>query len=281
PAAARAARRAAPAAPAPGAALRLLGYGLGGRAALVVARGAARPAAADAQRFRALVARRAAGEPAAYLTGTRAFYGRDFAVDARVLIPRPETEHLIEASLAALAARRAPRILDVGTGSGCIAVTLAAERSDARVVASDRWPGPLRVARANALRHGVAGRVALVRGDLTRGLRLDAFDLVASNPPYVAPSARPTLSPEVVDHEPSAALFGDDDGRGPLRRLLDAAASPRGLRPDAHLIVELGHDQGDWLVDAVARRAPRLVLADLVRDYGGHRRTAVVRRVAA
>ncbi|MEL7060993.1 MAG: peptide chain release factor N(5)-glutamine methyltransferase [Acidobacteriota bacterium] len=231
-----------------------------------------RVAAAAAEQFRALLARRADGEPVAYLLGEREFWGRSFAVDDRVLVPRPETEHLVEAALERLVDDAAPRILDVGTGSGCLAVTLACEIPTARIVASDLSAGALAVATANARRHGVGERVLAVRADLARGLPLGAFDLVVSNPPYVAPDA--SLPRDVAGYEPHQALFAAEGGRAALRRLLDAAAF---LRAGAHLLLEIGHDQGAWLRAAAAAR-PHLGLVELIRDYGGHERTAVLRR---
>lgn len=231
---------------------------------------------ADAARYLDLVQRRAGGEPAAYLTGRREFYGRDFLVDPRVLVPRPETEHLVE-SVLELDLRAEPgrplRLLDVGTGSGCIAVTLALELTDgARIVATDLSADALDVARANALR--LDADVRFVRADLTTALRLAAFDVVASNPPYVAHGARSTLSPEVTEHEPHLALFAPERGTAVLERLL---AASRDLRPGAHLVLEIGHDQGEWLAERT-RDLGHLELLHLLRDYGGRDRTAVLRR---
>ncbi|HVR07812.1 MAG TPA: peptide chain release factor N(5)-glutamine methyltransferase, partial [Thermoanaerobaculia bacterium] len=182
----------------------LLGAVLGLTEAQAMARDDQAVPAAAAARFEALLARRLAGEPVAYLLGGREFYGRRFAVDQRVLIPRPETEHVVEAALA-LALPAAPRILDVGTGSGCLAVTLALELRGATVTAADLSPGALAVAAGNARRHGVAGRVAAVASDLTVAFDLGGFDLVVSNPPYVDPADAPGLSPEVCKFEPHLA----------------------------------------------------------------------------
>lgn len=210
----------------------------------------------------------------AYLLGEREFYGRVFAVDRRVLIPRPETEHLVEAALG-LDLPAAPRVLDVGSGSGAIAVTLALEIPAARVVASDVSLGALRVTRANAARHGVGRRVSPVAADLAAALRLARFDLVVSNPPYVDPAAAAGLSPEVAGFEPPAALFAPGAGRAVIARLLAAAAA---LRPQTPLVIEIGYDQSEWLRTTVAEQ-PGLELRDFVRDYGGKLRTAVLRRV--
>jgi len=236
---ARARLAAAPFAPSGREASLLLGHVLGLDEARLLARGERPVAAPAAARFTALLERRLGGEPVAYLTGTKEFYGRPFAVDARVLVPRPETEHLVEAALA-LALPPTPRILDVGTGSGCLAVTLALERPRARLLATDRSPGALVVAAANARRHGVAGRVRLAAADLFAGVRLDRFDLVVSNPPYVDPAERPRLSQEVVDFEPESALFAGDGGLAALAGLVEGGA---GLRRGATLLVEIGYGQ--------------------------------------
>src|SRR5262249_43661580 len=156
--------------------------------------------------------------------GEREFYGRRFAVDRRVLIPRPETEHVVEAALG-LPLPTAPRILDVGTGSGCLAATLALELRGARAVACDLSPGALAVAAGNARRHGVAGRVAAVGSDLGAGLDLARFDLVVSNPPYVDPAELPGLSPEVRGFEPRVALVSPGRGVAVLARLFSACAA--------------------------------------------------------
>ncbi len=228
---------------------------------------------ATAERFLALLARRLTGEPVAYLFGEREFYGRSFAVDRRVLIPRPETEHLIEAALALELPPR-PRVADAGTGSGAIAVTLALEMPGARVVATDVSLPALQVARANVRRHGVRGRVALAATDLVSAVDLERIDLLVSNPPYIDPAVAPELSPEVTAFEPHLALFAPARGRAVIERLLDEAS---GLRAGAHMVLEIGHDQGDWLETAVDEHEG-WDLFEMIRDYGGILRTAVLRR---
>jgi release factor glutamine methyltransferase len=174
--------------------------------------------AAAARCFQALLARRLAGEPIAYIFGEREFYGRPFTVDSRVLIPRPETEHLVELALTLdLPAR--PRILDLGTGSGCVAVTLACELPAARLTATDISPAALAVARLNTRRHGVEHRVQLAAADLALPLRLRAFDLVVSNPPYVGLEEASLLSIDVRDHEPATALFAPRTRLSVIERL--------------------------------------------------------------
>lgn len=244
---------------------RLTGFG----EATLRARGERTVETATVERFRRWLGRRMAGEPVAYLFGEREFYGRPFHVDPRVLVPRPETEHLIEVALG-LDLPPNPRILDIGSGSGAIAVTLALEIPGARVVASDLSPAALAVTRHNARNLGATLRC--VGSDLHSAQRLDTFDLVVSNPPYIDPAAE--LSPEVRDHEPGLALFADDRGRAVLRRLLGAALD---LRPGVAMVLELGHDQSEWLT-ATVRATFGLVLREIRRDLAGIPRTAVVLR---
>jgi release factor glutamine methyltransferase len=250
----------------------LLGGVLGLSEAQVMARDDQRVAAETAARFRALLARRLGGEPVAYLLGEREFYGRPFAVDRRVLIPRPETEHVIEHALA-LDLPPAPRILDAGTGSGCLAVTLALELPAARVVACDLSPAALAVAAGNARRHGVAGRVALVASDLAAAVTLAPFDLVVSNPPYIDPADAGGLPAEVCNFEPHLALFSPESGDSTLARLLAECAR---LRPGAVTVVEIGCSQ----LDAARRHAAAagLELTAAHRDYAGRPRVVVLRR---
>lgn len=241
--------------------------------ASVLARGEQEVAPDAAERFRALLERRLRGEPVAYLFGQREFFGRTFTVDHRVLVPRPETEHLIEAVLE-LNLPEAPRILDLGTGSGCIAVTLALEIPGAQVTATDISVGALAVLRANVRRHGVQRRVMAVAGDLMESLRLSSFDLVVSNPPYIDPGEAEGLSPEVRDFEPHLALFAPGHGASILERLVTAAAS---LGSGVKIVVEIGHDQEMSLRRMIAS-APHLELVKLVRDYAGKPRTGVLLR---
>jgi release factor glutamine methyltransferase len=257
-------------------ALLLMGRVLGLSEAQVLARDDRPLTAAEAARFEALLVRRLAGEPFAYLTGEREFYGRPFAVDRRVLIPRPETEHLVEAALA-LSLPPAPLVLDVGTGSGCIAVTLALELPASRLVATDRSPGALAVAAANARRHRVADRVALLAADLFAGLDPGRFDLVVSNPPYVDPDDASELSPEVTGFEPHDALFARDHGAALLADLIEGAAR---LRPGVSLLLEIGRGQLTTIRQGAA--AAGLTLAAAVDDYAGVPRVVrLVRRAGA
>ena len=204
----------------------------------------------EIDRARDLLVRRGRGEPCAYLTGRREFYGRDFEVGPGVLIPRPETEGLVDRARECLAGCDAPRVLDVGTGSGCLAITLALELPGARVIATDASERALEYARRNAER--LDAQVDLLRGDFLAPLPdLERFDLIVCNPPYVDASDAAGLAPEVRAHEPPEALFapaGDPDHW--VRRLVEAreVLTPRGV-----LLVELGHDQAvrlrPWLVE--------------------------------
>lgn len=211
---------------------------------------------AAAVRFDALLARRARREPVAYLTGEQEFWSLPFAVTPDVLIPRPETELIV--STAARARPRPERhaggadapfaILDLGTGSGCLAVALAREWPDARVTAVDLAPAALEVARRNADRHGVGARIAFLAGDLYAPLPAGAsFDLIVSNPPYLA--LGDAASPEVA-FEPRAALFAGADGLAVIRRLI--AGAPARLRPGGMLLVEIGQGQADAVLALAA-----------------------------
>ena len=239
------------------------------RAGLVVA--ARRPLPGPAARdFVALVARRVTREPLAYITGEREFWSLPLAVDRRVLVPRPETELVVETALRVAPAAR--RILDVGTGSGAIAAALARERPAARVWASDLAAEALAVARANLARH--APGVTLVRGDLLTAFRAAAFDLVVANPPYVTDAELDGLAPEVRDHEPRVALAAGPDGLGALRRLV--AESPRVVAPGGWLVVEVGVEQAA-AVRRLAETTGSCVRIEVVRDHAGIERVVAVR----
>jgi len=204
--------------------------------------------------FREFVERRAAGEPLQYITGVQDFYGREFHVTPDVLIPRPETELLVEAALQKVG-DTAPSICDVGTGSGCIAVTLLCELVNARAVAIDKSPPALEVAKLNAQKHSVAERALFVISDCfdTLDSREYDFDLIVSNPPYVAAAALEGLQREVRDHEPLVALSPGGDGLGVIRRLIDEG--PAFIKPNGHLLMEIGFDQGEAVESLVRNSA--------------------------
>jgi release factor glutamine methyltransferase len=251
--------------------------------------------AAAAQKYLALIARRAAGEPTQYLTGKQEFWGLEFEVTPAVLIPRPETEHIIEVALEWLGPRGIKinmktgepspplRVADVGTGSGCLAVALAHELPHAETFATDISAAALEVARRNALRHKVADRIHFLECDLLTPLLSPAseipqppFDLIVSNPPYVARDEADTLAREVRDHEPHAALFGGPEGVEIYARLIAQAGSL--LHHRGILVLELGYNSADrvramlaaerrWVNISITNdlaRIPRVLAAELI-----------------
>jgi release factor glutamine methyltransferase len=217
--------------------------------------------AADAERYFALIRRRAAGEPTQHLTGKQEFWGLEFEVTPDVLIPRPETEHLIEVALDRLAVRELPasrprktdgsglRIADIGTGSGCLAIALAKELPAAAIVATDTSSAALAVARRNAVRHGVSDQIHFFESNLMEGVSGSPlatrhspllFDLIVSNPPYIGRREAATLMPEVREHEPEIALYGGEEGYELYADLIAQAATH--LKSGGILVLELGHD---------------------------------------
>jgi len=223
-------------------------------------------------RFRALVKRRAEGEPTAYLTGVKEFYGRAFRTDARALIPRPETELVVEAALAALPERGTA--LDLCTGSGCIGVSLALERPGARVLVADLSADALALARENAERLGA--EVELHQGDLFAPIPADLrFDVVTANPPYVPAAEVPGLARE-LHREPALALDGGEAGLAVTRRLV--AGAPARLRPGGTLVVEM-HESHVEALPALCLAAG-FAWAEARRDLGGLPRYVVARAKA-
>jgi release factor glutamine methyltransferase len=191
---------------------------------------------------RALIRRRAQGTPTQYLIGSREFYGRLFCVDPRVLIPRPETELLVEQVLQVLPEQSASAVLDIGTGSACIAATIAAERSNAVIWATEISPGACEVARRNLQNLGLSGRVTLLEGDLFEPIPVgQSFDVIVSNPPYVTRRELDSLSTE-VQQEPLIALDGGEEGLTVIRRLVEQ--SKAFLKPGGLLAFEVSETQG-------------------------------------
>lgn len=233
---------------------------------------------AEAARIEDLALRREAGEPVAYLLGRKEFYGREFFVDARVLVPRPETEHLVEAVLARFDPQAPLLFADLGTGSGALAVTLALEFPQSRGLAVDCSPGALTVARANARALGAAGRVLFVQADFARPLGAEAsLDVVVANPPYIPEAEYPGLSREVRDFEPRGALVGGADGLDPLR--LIAAAWSSALRPGGWMLAEHGAEQGMGARKALARVQPGTPAPETLRDLAGLERITAAQRL--
>lgn len=231
-----------------------------------------------ARRYRDLVRRRIGGEPVAYLVGERAFYDLELAVDDRVLIPRPETELLVDEALdwCRRSGHRCRRIADVGTGSGALAVTLARYLPDARVWAVDRSPGALAVAARNVARYGLADRVFLVCGDLLAPLA-GRLDLIVANLPYVPRERLAHLDAGVRDFEPREALDGGPDGLDIIRRLLPQAAER--LAAPGLLLLEIDDGQG-CAVEAAAGAALPDARASIHRDYAGLERMARIERTS-
>jgi len=248
-------------------ALVSLAVALGVEKATVLAHPERRLSVVETARYQAMLARLQAREPLAYVLGEREFYGRPFSVTPAVLVPRPETELLVEVALEYL---RGPRpavgwLADVGTGSGALAVTLAAEWPAARVLATDRSLAALAVARANARRHGVEARVACLCADLLAGVR-GPLAVVVANLPYIPSALLDELAPEVAAYEPRLALDGGPDGLALVGRLLGQL--PTRLAPGGLAVLELGADQTEVARAAATTALPGADLA-VVHDHTG------------
>jgi release factor glutamine methyltransferase len=236
-----------------------------------------RLAPSDMSRLRRIVERRAAGEPLQYITGRQEFYGLEFEVTPDVLIPRPETELLVETALRLLDERDAtPLVCDVGTGTGCISIAILHERTGASAVGLDISPAALRVAARNAARHGVCAQLKLIASDCFAALDFaqPRFTMIVSNPPYVAEDALEGLQREVRDYEPRVALTPGGDGLLMIRRLLEG--SPRLLLPGGHLLLEIGFDQHEAVTRLIDAR--RWALLDIHRDLQGIPRIVALRK---
>jgi release factor glutamine methyltransferase len=223
-----------------------------------------------------MVARRALGEPVQYITGRQEFYGLDFRVTPDVLIPRPETEHLVEAVLlwaTQFHDERVLRIADVGAGSGAIAIALATHLAGASFTATDISEAALAVARDNARANGCEDRIRFVHGDLLCGAATASFDAILSNPPYVPAGDAATMQREVAEHEPHTALFAGDDGLEIYRRLIPAAHAA--LREDGLLALEIGYGQRDALADLLQGWND----VRFIDDYQGIPRTVLALRL--
>ena len=250
----------------------LLAHALGRDRAWLIAHGRDPVAAGAAERFVALVDARAAGQPVAFLTGHQGFWSLDLAVSPDTLIPRPETERLVELALERLPHHAGVRIADLGTGSGAIALALASERPHAQVVATDASASALAIARGNAAAHAI-GNVEFREGDWLAPLATERFDLIASNPPYIA-DGDPHLAQGDLRFEPAMALACGADGLDAIRRIV--AGAPALLLPDGWLLLEHGWDQGGavraLLVDA------GFVDVATERDLEGRDRVSIGRR---
>lgn len=258
-------------------AISLVGYVTKYDRTFLVAHPETELALADVERLREVTGRRARGEPLQYITGHQEFYGLDFEVTPDVLIPRPETELLVETALDLLGKADRPQLVcDVGTGSGCIPVALLHERPLLRAVGLDISLKALHVAGRNAQRLGVSQRLSLIASDCFDALNSSdtRFEMIVSNPPYVAESALEGLQREVRDHEPRAALTPGGDGLSIIRRLLYSA--PRYLDPGGHFLLEIGFDQHEAVNQLIDPQVWRLL--DIHKDLQGIPRTVALRR---
>lgn len=224
--------------------------------------------------FQEFLDSRAQGEPAQYITGRQEFYGLEFQVTPDVLIPRPETELLVDTAIKLVNADCAVSLCDVGTGSGCIAITLLKQLPLAHAVALDVSAAALEVAKRNAARHGVNDQIEFVLSDCFASLDQRHFDLVVSNPPYVAEGAVPTLQREVRDFEPRVALTAGDDGLDVIRRLVKEANDY--LKPGGYLLFEIGFNQHEAVAELIDLQTWELL--DIHNDLQGIPRTVALRK---
>ena len=224
--------------------------------------------------FQEFLDSRAQGEPAQYITGRQDFYGLEFEVTPAVLIPRPETELLVEAAIKLVAAEETVSFCDVGTGSGCIAITLLTQIPQAHAMAVDVSASALEIAKRNAARHRVTNRVEFMLSDCFAAVAQQTFDLIVSNPPYVAEDAVATLQREVRDYEPRVALTAGADGLDVIRRLIADAQGY--LRASGHLVFEIGFDQHAEVSELVDPGIWELL--DIHHDLQGIPRTVALRK---
>jgi release factor glutamine methyltransferase len=227
-----------------------------------------------ADEFLQLIERRFLGEPIQYITGEQEFYGLPFRVNDDVLIPRPETEHLVEKALELAGRFARPRIVDVGTGSGAIAVALAHKLPKARITAVDISAAALEVARGNAERNGVARHIEFKESDLLAAVADERFEIVVSNPPYVPVGDQDALAVEVREHEPAVALFGGEGGLAIYRRLIPAAFAV--LEARGWLAMEIGYGQSKTIARLMS--AARFERVEFVPDLQGIPRVVCGRR---
>jgi release factor glutamine methyltransferase len=232
--------------------------------------------------YREAVRRRAAHEPLQYITGRQEFWSLELEVSPSVLIPRPETEVLVEKALALLKedGNADPWVLDLGTGSGAIAIALAHEHPGVRVLATDMSTAAIAVAQRNARRHQVIARVHPVAMDLCQGLAVggSTFDLIVSNPPYIASSDLPALAPEIADHEPRNALDGGLQGLDVILRIVEEAHGC--LKPSGSILLEIGQGQAELLRHQLANH-PGYASMDVIDDYAGIPRVLHLRHPSA
>ncbi len=239
----------------------LLAHALGWQKIDLYVRHEEEPSEDQRSAFREMIRQRAEGMPAAYLVGHREFYSLSFAVSPAVLIPRPETETLVVQALGVIGTIESPRVLDLGTGSGCIAIALTKHHKTARLTAVDVSAAALAVANGNAKKHGVADRLTFREGDWFEPVPGEVFDAIVSNPPYIADAEFAEIDTSVRNFEPRTALAGGPDGLAFYRRL--AAQSAEHLVPGGSILVEIGTTQGPAVREMFeARIGPTKVLAD-------------------
>ena len=231
-------------------------------------------------KYREWVKRRAAGEPVAYIVGHREFYSLRFEVNSNVLIPRPETEHLVVAAIEACKeiTDRPIRILDIGTGSGCVAVTLAKHVEGVKIGAIDLSPAAIEVAQQNIDQHEVADRVKCFTGDLLQALPVGSqpVHLIVSNPPYIGSNEQGTVEPNVDQFEPAIALYGGETGTDVIERLITQSVDF--LLPGGHLIFETSPIIMDACLELVNARS-EFASCEVIKDYSGHRRVVIARKL--
>lgn len=230
----------------------------------------------NAARFVELIERRRKGEPIQHITGEAEFYGLPFRVTPDVLIPRPETEHLVEKALELALGFNAPRIVDIGTGSGAIAVSLAHKLPHAAMTAIDFSSVALAIARKNAARNLVEERIRFLEGDLLAPVAGEQFEIIVSNPPYVPTADRATLSVEVREYEPALALFAGEDGLEVYRRLIPASFAA--LVPGGFLLLEIGYGQSPAIAAILAQCGFEQI--DFIPDLQGILRVACAQRLS-
>jgi release factor glutamine methyltransferase len=226
-------------------------------------------------KFRELVRQRIEGCPVAYLVGRKEFFSLEFQVNRAVLIPRPDTECVVDECLRLAKTMTEPHVIDVGTGSGCLAVTIAKQHKTAKVTAVDISAEALAVASANAAKHGVAERIRFLQGDIFSPIPTgEWYDFILSNPPYIPHEDLAKLSPGVREYEPHTALDGGVDGFAVFDRLI--AEAPGRLKPSGYLLIEIGSPQEEPARERIGRNAG-FELAKTVRDGSGHPRVLIAR----
>ena len=253
----------------------LLGFVLNRERAFLIANDDRDLSDEEIERFFELIERRASGEPIQYITGRQEFFGLEFEVNENVLIPRPETEILVEAAIEILREKENPYFCDVGTGSGCIPISILANLENAKAVAVDISSGALAIARKNAEKHQVAERIEFYESDIFAVFENQKFDLIVSNPPYVPNKDLPDLPREVREHEPHAALFGGDVGTEIITQLLTEA--PKFLIENSYLMFEIGFAQGEAVRAMVDPNVWQL--REILPDLQGIPRIVVLQRV--